>query len=93
MVIEAKDIKMALAHVRTKPLMTSGPWTSTRSKVATLSTHVRLSPWVVKPEDITKASGRVIDHIHAHESQASSWPGAAVETTDTNMAFCGITVH
>lgn len=48
---------------------------------------------MVKPENITKASGRVIDYLHPHESQASSWPGAAVETTHTNMAFCGIAEH
>lgn len=45
-----------------------------------------LLPQGAKPKDINKSSVNNTDCIGPHSSQASSCPGAAVWTVDTNMA-------
>lgn len=52
-----------------------------------------MAPEDAKPEDLIKASDSCTDCTHPHGSQISMWPGAAVWTTDTNMASRGIAGH
>lgn len=60
--------------------------------MATQASHVTWLPEVAKPEDISKSSVST-DCLHPRGSQASSWPGAAAQTTDTNMASGDIMDH
>lgn len=50
-------------------------------------------PETTKPKGITKALGSGTDLVCPQWSQASSWPGAAACTTNTNMASYGIADH
>lgn len=87
----ATDINTALGYTR-KDLshcMEHGP------QVATHATHNSSMPpsQAAKLKDTTKISkgpSRGTECIHPQESQISSLPGAATETTDANMASSGI---
>lgn len=95
-------LQVSWAQTSTQPLVTSGPlthsWPSAATRTMSLDvashgytchSHQHGSLRLKSP----RALGSDTDLVCPQWSQASSWPGAAAWTTNTNIASCGIADH